>query len=806
LIETLQDIENIVVAAWNEGTPVAIKHLGWVALAPMVRQGAVTHDGQGEVVTGIVMMLMGENSRVVVNRVKEKLEAIKQSLPSGLTIEPFYDRTDLVRKTIRTVEKNLSEGALLVIAVLLLLLGNLRGGLIVASAIPLSMLMAFTAMAYAGLSGNLMSLGAIDFGLIVDGSVVMIENTVRHLTERRGNSQDLRSVIREAGQEVVRPIFFAVGIIIIVYLPILTLQGVEGKMFHPMALTVIFALVAALLLSLTLMPVLASLLLKGRMREQETLLLRLVKRNYVPLLRQAIAHPLLTGAAAVVIFLASLLLTRFMGAEFIPRLDEGALALEVLRLPSASLSQAIRDTTTIEKTLKRFPEVETVISKTGRGEIAVDPVGVESTDVLVMLKPKEQWTTAETTEDLIAAIDKALQENVPGHAFSYSQPIELRFQELIAGVRSDVAVNLYGADLAMLREKGKEIAKAISEVPGAEDVKVEQIAGLPVMRVKIRRRAIARYGINASQILGTIEALGGKVVGEVLEGQRRFSLTVRFEEEDRNDLEKIRNLKVADPQGRLIPLSQLADIKVEVGPNQINREDIHRRIAVAANVRGRDLASFVAEAKQVVGAKVKLPPGYWVTWGGQFENLERASRRLAIVVSLALFLIFVLLYTTFNALKPAALIYLNVPLAATGGIAALVLRGMPFSIKELPSPSHPPGTGSHLWPSHTLTAPEVSARLGVDARSGLDAAEARQHLAQLRPNRLHQERQEPIWETFLDALREPMILLLLVTGRCMPSGASRPMRWSSFASSWASLAWRSSTSDGPRGPSPPCAP
>jgi len=683
LIENLQDIENIIVEVRNEGTPIYMKNLGRVAFAPMVRQGAVTRDGKGETVIGIVMMLMGENSRVVVNRVKEKIEEIKKSLPLGVTIEPFYDRTGLVRKTITTVAKNLAEGGLLVIAVLLLLLGNLRGGLIVASAIPLSMLVAFTAMVYAGISGNLMSLGAIDFGLIVDGSVVMIENIVRHLAERRKTRRapgDVEGIILEAGREVIKPIFFAVGIIIIVYLPILTLQGVEGRMFRPMALTVIFALTASLILSLTLMPALAFFFFRKKVSEHETLIVRRLKQIYLPTLQRAIAHPHLTAALAVILFLASLGLTPFLGAEFLPRLDEGAIALQAWRLPSVALSESTRSTTAIERVLKRFPEVETVVSKTGRAEIATDPMGVETSDILVMLKPKEEWKTATTKEGLIAAMDRALNKAIPGAIFSYSQPIELRVQELIAGVRSDVAVNLYGENLTTLREKAEEIARVVSEVPGAEDVKAEQVTGLPVIRVRVRREAIARYGINTSQVLETVEALGGKVVGEVLEGQRRFFLTVRFEEDDRADLEKIRNVKVADPQGRLIPLSQLAEIAVEVGPNQITREDIHRRIAVEANVRGRDLVGFVDEARRAVEANVNLPPGYWITWGGQFENLERASRRLAIVVPLALFLIFVLLYTTFNALKPALLIYLNVPLAVTGGIVALFLRGMPFSI------------------------------------------------------------------------------------------------------------------------------
>ncbi len=688
LIANLRDIENIVVAARDDGTPIYVRNLARVAFAPMVRQGAVTRDGRGEAVTGVVMMLIGENSRAVARRVHNKIEEIRKSLPPRVTIETYYDRTELVQKTIRTVTKNLAEGALLVIAVLLLLLGNLRGGLIVASAIPLSMLVAFTGMVYAGLSGNLMSLGAIDFGLIVDGSVVMIENIVRHIAERRATAQErsrmsdqaIQGVILEAGREVLRPIVFAVGVIIIVYLPILTLQGVEGKMFRPMALTVVFALTGSLVLSFTVMPVLASFFLRTGVKEEDTWLIRHAKRLYGPLLAHTLRHPGITGGVAAGLFALSVGVALFMGAEFIPRLDEGAIALQAWRLPSVSLEESIRNTTMIEKVLKRFPEVVTVVSRTGRAEIATDPMGVEISDIYVILKPHEEWQTADTKEGLIAAFNSALVEEVPGTQFSYSQPIELRVQELIAGVRSDVAITIFGEDLDTLKDLGEEVVRVVSKVPGAADTKAEQVAGLPYLRVIINREAIARYGINASQILDTVRAMGGRQVGEVLEGQRRFTMQVRFTAADRADVDRIKEIRVADPSGRLIPLSQLAEIRVEEGPTQISRENIHRRLAVEANVRGRDLSGFVADAQRAVEAQVKLPPGYWIEWGGQFENLQRASARLAIVVLMALFLIFVLLYSTFNAATPALLIYLNVPLAATGGIFALALRGLPFSI------------------------------------------------------------------------------------------------------------------------------
>ena len=679
LVETIADIDNIVVAA-REGTPVYIRNLGQTVLAPQVRQGAVTRDGRGEVVTGVVMMLMGENARVVADRVKAELEVIKGSLPEGVTVETYYDRTDLVRKTINTVSKNLVEGGLLVVAVLLLLLGNVRGGLIVASAIPLSMLVAFTGMVEAGLSGNLMSLGAIDFGLIVDGSVVMIENIVRRLGEPRPPGQSKDDVIRDAGREVARPVFFAVLIIIIVYLPILTLQGVEGKMFRPMALTVVFALIGSLVLALTLMPVLASLGFKMTTGDHEPRLVHWLKDRYRPWLHRTVARPLFTAGLAAVVFVASMGLVPFMGGEFIPKLDEGAVAMQAWRLPSVSLSESIKSTTLIEKTLRQFPEVVTVVSRTGQAEIPTDPMGVETSDIYVILKDHGEWTTASTKEDLLSAFNEALEREVPGNVLSYSQPIELRVQELIAGVRSDLAITLFGEDLNELRRVGADIVRVVSAVPGAADVKLEQTSGLPFLRVKVRRDEIARYGINASQVLDVVQTMGGRTVGEVLEGQRRFDIQVRFTPESRTDVERIRSLKVADPQGRMIPLSQLADIVVEEGPAQITRENIHRRIAVEANVRGTDLASFVADVQQAVSAQVTLPTGYYVEYGGQFENLQRASSRLLLVVPVALFLIFVLLYTTFGAVRPALLIYFNIPIAATGGIVALMLRGMPFSI------------------------------------------------------------------------------------------------------------------------------
>ena len=681
LVGSLEDIGNIVVGATKNGTPVYIKNLGNVQFAPMLRQGAATRDGRGEVVTGVVMMLIGENSRVVANQVDKKLLEIQKTLPQGVTVDTYYDRTHLVQQTIKTVEKNLVEGALLVIVILLLLLGNIRGALIVAAAIPLSMLAAFAGMVWFGISGNLMSLGAIDFGLIVDGSVVMVENIIRHLAEAKSRGEKNNfTVVLDSAREVARPVFFAVLIIIVVYVPILTLEGVEGKMFRPMALTVIFALIASLVFALTLMPVLSSFFLAKNVKEEESKLIHKVKEHYIPWLKRVMIRPGLTAAVATVVLVVGVVAAIFMGAEFIPRLDEGTIALQTWRLPSVALSESVHSTTMVEKVLKQFPEVETVVSRTGRAEIATDPMGVEVSDVYVILKPHDEWKTASNREGLIEAFDKALKDKVPGNIFSYSQPIELRMQELIAGVRSDVAITLYGSDLDMLRQKADEIVRVVSQIPGAADVKAEQTGGLPYLRVNIKRDQIARYGINTRDVLDAVEAIGGKEVGQVLEGQKRFALQVRFEKSDRDAVEKIGNIKVADPQGRLIPISQLAELKVEEGPAQISRSDIHRRISVEANVRGRDLSSFIKDAQAAVGSKVSLPTGYWITWGGQFENLQRATQRLMIVVPLSMFLIFILLYTTFNTMRPALLIFLNVPIAASGGILALALRGLPLSI------------------------------------------------------------------------------------------------------------------------------
>ncbi len=682
LVERSEDLSRIIVGVGPGGTPLTVAQLGEVKIDAMPRIGAATQNGEGEAVIAMVLMLRGANGRVVAERVKEEIERMKPSLPPRISIEPFYDRSDLVNKVIRTATTNLIEGALLVIAVLLLLLGNLRGGLIVASAIPLSMLVAFTGMIQTGISGNLMSLGAIDFGLIVDGAVVMIENIVRHLAKERGVRQEERPlIILRAGREVLRPIFFAVSIIVIVYLPILTLQGAEGKMFRPMAFTVIFALIGSLILSFTLMPVLASLFLRGPIAEGDSWLLRRAKALYLPRLAWCVHHPKITTGIASAIFVLSLGLIPFLGGEFIPQLDEGDIVIQAWRLPSIALNESLKSTTEIERTLLRFPEVRQVVSRTGTPAIATDVMGMELSDIFINLRPQTAWRTARTKEELIAKFAAALSSEVPGVGVGFSQPIEMRFNELIAGVRSDIGLKIFGDDLKVLKEKGDQAAHILRQIHGGQDIRAEQIAGLPVLRIQVDRQRIARHGINVADVLAAVEAAGaGRIVGMVFEGQRRFPLVVRAVGSSPTSLSSFQDLPVAAPNGALIPLAQLASVSVEEGPAQVSREDISRRIVVEANVRGRDLGSFVREAQTRIARDLTLPPGYYVKWGGQFENLERAIRRLAIVVPLSLFLIFVLLYMTFNAIRPALLIFLNVPLAITGGVAALALRGLPFSI------------------------------------------------------------------------------------------------------------------------------
>jgi len=670
------DIAAIVIDE-RDGVPVTIADVANVHPAAMIRSGLVTRDGKGEIVTGLIMMLIGENSRQVVARAKEEIVELQKSLPPGVTIEPLYDRTHLINQTLQTVLKNLLEGGALVIIVLLLLLGDVLGGLIVALAIPLSMLFAASLMLATGVTASLMSLGAIDFGLIVDSSVIMVENCVRRLGHE-GTTRPKLDIVRDAAVEVRKPTMFGELIIAIVYLPILALQGTEGKLFRPMALTVIFALAGSMVLSLTLMPTLASLALGQRAEGREVWLVRTLKRGYTPLLDLVVRRPYLIVVVALMLVAVSVPVALNLGGEFMPRLNEGDLLIETVRIPSAALEGAVPMSTQIENLLKTIPEVRLVYCKTGRPEIANDVMGVHQTDVWTLLKPQSEWRAGLTREALIEEMDKLLRD-VPGVKFGFSQPIEMRVNELVAGVKSDVAVLLYGPDLDVLREKAMEIERVVSRIPGAKDVRTPTAGRLPMLRVTVRRDQLARYGISAAEVLDAVAALGGTTVGYTFEGQIRHPIQVRLPLSWRNDADKIASIRVTDPKGRPIALSDLADIRFEEGPSEIEREKVQRRAVVAINVRGRDIASFVAEAKRQIAAQVKLPGTYILRWGGQFEHLESAMRRLQIVVPIALVLIFLLLYSTFGSLRLACLIYLAVPMAATGGVFALEWRGMPFS-------------------------------------------------------------------------------------------------------------------------------
>ena len=686
-VESLDDIRDVVVTNDDDGTPIYVRQLADVAYAPMVRQGAVTRDGRGEIVSANVMMLMGANSRQVVQDVKSTITTMKPTLDKlGVQIAPFYDRTELVDKTIHTVTRSLVEGGILVMIILFLMLRNVRAGLLVAAVIPLSMLVAFIGMKRFGVSGNLMSLGAIDFGLIVDGAVIVVENAVRLIAERshhlgrKLNNEEREDAVLQASREVMRSAVFGVAIIAIVYLPILSLSGIEGKTFKPMAMTVLFALGGSLALALTFIPALASILLPRRLSEKPSFVLAAVQRVYNPTLAAAIRMRWVVVGVAIVLLVGAGFVYTKLGAEFTPKLDEGALIVEDIRLPSISLEESARRNADVERVLKKFPEVITVVSKTGRPEIATDPMSANQTDVMVMLKPFSQWTSAHSREDLIAKMDAALRAEIVGENFGWSQPIEMRMAELIAGVRADVALKIYGDDLDVLARTAERATAVLSKVPGAADVKASQTEGLPVMRIDIDRRAIARYGINASDVLDVVAALGGRSVGTVIEGRRRYEMQVRFDPTARKDLTTIESLKVRSPAGQLIPIGQLATISIDEGPVEVLHELGRRFITVQANVRGRDLAGFVADAQREVARADLVPPGYFIEWGGQFENLEAASKRLMIVVPIALLLIFALLYLATNRVGLAALIYLNVPFAVTGGVFALALRGMPFSI------------------------------------------------------------------------------------------------------------------------------
>ena len=685
LVTSLEDIGSIVVNERN-GIPTYVRQLGEVRWAPMLRQGAATRDGRGEIVAGMAMMLQGQNSRVVAQAVQAAVNDINATLPPGVHIEPFYDRTALVDQTIRTVARSLLEGGALVIVVLFLMLRNMRAGIIAALMIPLCMLAAFIGMRFAGVSGNLMSLGAIDFGLVVDGAIILLENAVHHLAARSQSlgrplgRSERDAVVLHSALEVRGATAFGEVIIALVYVPILALQGVEGKMFHPMALTVLCALLGAFVMSLTFVPAMASLLLPAMTVDVPSPAIVWAERLYRPALAYTLAHPRRTAAAAVAVALASVLCALHLGSEFVPRLEEGALIVEAVRLPSTPLEESLRYGGVMERTLQTFAEVQTVVVKTGRPEIANDLMGVEQSDVYIILKPRHAWPKPRSTEALMAAMATALHDSCPGTSLGFSQPIEMRMNELVSGVRSDLAVKIYGPDFTTLGRLGAEVARALRGVTGAVDIKVDRVQGLPVLRAQADRTAMGRLGTQAADILDAIETVGGRSVGTVFEGSRRFALQVRLAPENRTGVASILRLPVRTAGHGFVLLGDVAHVQVVDEPVVINREATERRLIVQANVRGTDLGSFAEAAQAAVQQRVQVPPGYHLQWGGQFENMRRAQSRLLLVVPLALALIVGLLYASFNALAPALLILINVPFAATGGIFALALRQLPLSI------------------------------------------------------------------------------------------------------------------------------
>jgi cobalt-zinc-cadmium resistance protein CzcA len=683
LVRSLDDLQNVVIGATNAGVPITVATVGDVQFGPRLRRGAASKDGKGEVVVGVALMLLGENSRTVTEAVKARLATLQSSLPEGTRIEPFYDRSQLVSRTIRTVATNLLEGALLVVAVLLLLLGNLRAGFVVALTIPLSLLFALIVMNAFGLSGNLMSLGAIDFGLIVDGAVIIVENAVRRMTDARqaGAVTNRREVVEAATLEVMPASVFGVAIIAIVYVPLLALTGIEGKMFRPMATTVLLALAGAFLLSLTLVPVLTSYLVKPSADHHDTWILRMAGRLYAPLLAGALRARFVTIGAAVLLLAGAVGLFGQIGAEFVPQLDEGDLLVEARRLPGVALSESVATDARLQKAILGVPEVSQVVSKTGAPELATDPMGIEQSDVYIGLKDAKSWRKGVTKDDVATQISAAVERAVPEVAGGISQPIQMRTNELIAGVRSDVAAMVYGPDLDELSRIGDRIARALQGVAGAEDVRVEQVAGLRYLKIEPDRNKLARYGLTVADINQITETIAvGHGVGDVLEGERRFGIVVKTDHRFNGDLSALLALPLRSVSGQVVPLGDVARLGFSTGPAQISRDSQSRRITVEFNVKGRDLLSVVRDAEAAVSRQVKVPTGYRVDWGGQFHHYEEAKARLAVVVPLALVLIVFLLWMAFRSVKVALIIFLNVPFAVVGGVVALWLRNIPFSI------------------------------------------------------------------------------------------------------------------------------
>ena len=683
-LTSLDDIANVIITQYD-AIPVKLSDVADVAIGKELRTGAATQDGK-EAVLGTAMMLIGENSRTVARDVAQKLEQIKSSLPEGVIAEAVYDRTTLVDKAIATVSKNLLEGALLVIVVLFILLGNLRAALITAAVIPLSMLMTITGMVQAGVSANLMSLGALDFGLIVDGTVIIVENAVRRLAQAQhnGSIQPLRerlNTVYLATAEVIRPSLFGVAIITIVYIPIFSLTGVEGKMFHPMAATVVMALLSAMVLSLTIVPAAVAVFLNGKISEKESAVIRGAKTLYAPLLALALKFRWLVIGLASALVGVCLWLATTLGAEFVPQLDEGDIALHAMRIPGTGLEQAVAMQEILEEKIKTFAEVDKVFARIGTAEVATDPMPPNVADNFVILKPRSEWPNPDKTKAQLVTEMEAALATLPGNNYEFTQPIQMRFNELISGVRADLGIKVFGDDLDQLVTSANQILQAVNKVQGAADTKVEQVTGLPTLSVIPNRTALARYGLNVVELQDWVSAaIGGTSAGILYEGDRRFELIVRLPEILRRDLDKLAVLPVPLPNGDFVPLQEVATLDLSPAPAQISRENGKRRVVVTANVRGRDLGSFVEEVKAQINRDVTLPAGYWLDYGGTFEQLESASQRLSIVVPVTLLLILGILVMAFASFKDALIIFSGVPLALTGGVLALYLRGMPLSI------------------------------------------------------------------------------------------------------------------------------
>jgi cobalt-zinc-cadmium resistance protein CzcA len=672
------DLEKIVMLA-RAGTPVLLRDVARVQLKPMPRYGAVLRDGKGETVSGMVILLKGENGKAVIERVKQRIAAMR--LPEGVKLKPFYDQSEVIDSTIATVRRNLFEGGALVVLVLLLFLGNLRAALIVAAVIPLSMLVGFLGMRAFGISANLMSLGAIDFGMIVDGAVVMMENSVRRLGyARRAGPVDAVHEVREAALEVGRPITFAVAIIIAVYLPILFLEGLEGRMFRPMAITVCSALVGALVLALSVVPTAAAAALQKGVKEHSEGWFRRVRDLYLRVLRWVMLNRMLVVVASLLVLAAALGSLAYIGTEFMPRLDEGSLLVQTLKVPGISLEDSIALSNRIEKILLAVPEVEGVVTKLGRPDLATEAMGIYEGDVYVHLKPYQEWKRFHSKEALIEELRGKL-EQVPGVAYNFTQPMAMRLDETVSGVRADVALKIFGEDPRVLEQLAERALHAIRQVRGATDTQMEIVSGVGELQLDVDRAALARYGLNVSDVRDLVNTVvGGTQVSELIEGQRRFAIVVRLPGAYRDDINALRGLLLAAPGGERVPLGQVARIESTRGAELITRENGQRRIVVQSNVRGRDLGSFVEDAQKAIEQQVPLPAGYWLDWGGQFENQQRAMRRLVVVIPLSVMIIFLLLFATFDSVSQAILILLNVPFALVGGIAALWLRGLNLNL------------------------------------------------------------------------------------------------------------------------------